>query len=263
MTYGDTSDFTLVEGVADLLSDPSPDLLALCNAVADRRPSLIVIDTLAMSFPGLEENSAEGMGRVVSVARRLTEHGAAVLLIHHDTKAEGSTPRGHSLLNGALDMALQLLKRDETGIIRGRLTKNRNGTCDIDLAFRIDTRDLGFDEDGDAVTLALAKELPRGTKPPLKRPTESEQAALSVLHELAGPRRSGVPLDDWKKKCVGGQKVSAADNIDSRKKTMRRVIEGLARKGQIEIRNECVYLQNACFDLDDFTDDDSPNSQSI
>jgi hypothetical protein len=259
MTYGEASDFTLVEGVADLLSESSPDLLALCHAVADKRPSLIIIDTLAMSFPGLEENSAEGMGRVVSVARRLTDHGAAVLLIHHDTKAEGSTPRGHSLLNGALDMALQLTKREQPGVIRGHLTKNRNGSCNLDIAFRIDTRELGFDEDGDAVVVALAKECSRGTNPPIKQMTDSELAALSELQELAGSHRSGVLFAEWKNKCIEGRKVSAADNIDSRKKTMKRVIEGLTRKGHIEVHNECVYLRSAYFDPEEFTDEDVPS----
>jgi predicted ATP-dependent serine protease len=119
LRHGDADDFTLVEGVSDLLAKGSPDFTALLAAVAEHKPSLIFIDTLAMAFPGLEENSAEDMGRVVALARRLTAHGAAVVLIHHDTKAGTPTPRGHSLLNGALDMALQLFARDETGIVRG------------------------------------------------------------------------------------------------------------------------------------------------
>lgn len=126
--HGEAPAFHLVEGVSDLLAKDSPDLAALMEEVESRKPRLIVIDTLAMAFPGLEENSAEAMGRVVSVARKLTEHGAAVVLIHHDTKAEGGTPGGHSLFNGALDVALHV-KRDDSGIIRGALTKNRNGAC--------------------------------------------------------------------------------------------------------------------------------------
>src|SRR3546814_13658964 len=110
-----------------------------------------------MAFPGLEESSAEAMGRFVAVARKLTEHGAAVILIHHDTKAEGQTPRGHSVLNGALDMALHLTK-SEDGIVRGKMTKNRNGTFDRDIAFRIETRSFGTDEAGDPITPPLAEE---------------------------------------------------------------------------------------------------------
>ena len=136
MAHGAAENFKLVGGVSNLLVAGSPDLLELRQAVKAHKPKLIVIDTLAMAFPGLEENSADAMGRVVAVARKLTEHGAAVILVHHDTKSEGGTPRGHSLLNGALDAALHV-KRDEQGIIRGKLTKNRNGSCDRDIAFRI------------------------------------------------------------------------------------------------------------------------------
>lgn len=59
---------------------------------------------------------------------------------------------GASLLNGALDVAIHV-KRDDFGIIRGRLTKNRNGTCERDIAFRIAIEDGGVDEDGDQITL--------------------------------------------------------------------------------------------------------------
>ena len=126
--HGDAEGFNLVGGVSNLFAKDSPDLKALRRAVKDQRPSLIVIDTLAMAFPGMDENSAEGMGRVVAVARALTKWGAAVILVHHGTKAEGNTPRGHSLFNGALDMALHLKAKDQNGIVRGHLTKNRNGS---------------------------------------------------------------------------------------------------------------------------------------
>lgn len=132
-TYGDAPEFQLVAGVSDLLAQESPDLVALLEAVKTQRPAMIFLDTLAMAFPGLEENSAEAMGRVVSVARKLTKWGAAVVMVHHDTKdGQQGLPRGHSLLNGALDVALHI-KRDDSGVVRGKLTKNRNGPCDKDL----------------------------------------------------------------------------------------------------------------------------------
>lgn len=44
--------------------------------------------------------------------------------------------------------------KDQHGIVRGRLTKNRNGSCDRDVAFRIATIETGEDEDGDPVFIA-------------------------------------------------------------------------------------------------------------
>jgi RecA-family ATPase len=106
--HGDAPGFYLVKGVSDLLAEKSGHLARLMAKVEALRPTLIILDTLAACFPGLEENSPEAMGRVVKVGRELTKYGAAVVLIHHDTKDKSGTPRGHSLLNGALDVTIHL-----------------------------------------------------------------------------------------------------------------------------------------------------------
>lgn len=246
LAHDDAPDFHLVEGVSNLLAAESPDLAALVAAVKERLPKLIVIDTLAMAFPGLEENSAEAMGRVVAVARKLTQWGAAVVLIHHDTKAEGSTPRGHSLLNGALDVALHV-KRDESGIIRGKLTKNRNGTCDRDIAFRIAVEDGGRDEDGDAITLPRCEELTDDLSEP--KMNASERAVVRSVEDLirdaqleaefsgeAAP--DSIPERELRDFCAsdGADKpghlvVSGAPNRDSRVKAYRRALDSLVGQG--------------------------------
>lgn len=238
LRHGDADDFTLVEGVSDLLAPESKDLKALYAAVEEQKPALLLIDTLAMAFPGLEENNADAMGRVVAVARKLASHGTAVVLIHHDTKAGTPTPRGHSLLNGALDVALQLFPRDESGIVRGKLTKNRNGSCDRDLAFRIATEAMGEDEDGDPITFALVDELAPGTAAPRQKLSPSERAALTILSDMQ--HLSGecpVSEADWRAKCIEGRTVSAADDPESRKRATRRALEGLTRKRAVSIRD--------------------------
>ena len=246
--HGDAPDFALVQGVSDLLAEDSPDLAALKDAIAERRPSLIFLDTLAMAFPGLEENTAEGMGRVVKVARELTQHGAAVVLIHHDTKAADMTPRGHSLLNGALDVALYLSPRDDAGITRGTLTKNRNGTCDREIAFRIETRELGRDEEGDPITAALVAE---ASGVPAKGPRlpASERAALDVLHEMArlqgveqADGRIAVREHDWRRECAERCEVSGSEKPNSRRKAINRAVAALARKRRILARDGWVSV---------------------
>ena len=237
--HGDAPDMLLVAGLADLLDDLVPDLDALQAAVADQRPSLIVIDTLAMAFPGLEENDARDMGRVVAVARSLTIHGAAVMLIHHGTKADGSTPRGHSVLNGALDAALQLQPGDD-GIIRGKLTKNKNGTCERDIAFRIEAETLATDEDGDAVTAAVAVELAPGTAARRERLSASEAAAHAILTEMLERDRAGVAEADWRERCKASRRVSGSDNPESQRKAITRAVRGLVEKRLIEIGDGIV-----------------------
>lgn len=243
LRHGDAGNFTLVEGVSDLLTKDSADFAALRRAVKEQKPSLIFIDTLAMAFPGLEENSADAMGRVVAIARKLASYGAAVFLIHHDTKAGTPTPRGHSLLNGALDVALQLFARDEQGIVRGKLSKNRNGACDRDIAFRIATESMGIDEDGDAITCALVDELASGAAKARPKLTASERAALKILTDMVKMSAGhSVAEDDWRAACIEARTVSASDDRESRRKATKRAFEGLARKSAVFLKDRTVLL---------------------
>ena len=254
-TYGDAPAFRLVEGVSNLLIDQSPDLAALLEAVEQQRPTLIVIDTLAMAFPALEENSAEGMGRVVAAARSLTKWGAAVVLIHHDTKdGQQGLPRGHSLLNGALDVALHI-KRDDNGVVKGRLTKNRNGPCDLEIAFTIGTIDAGQDEDGDAIRLPYAApcSFVESSGPKL---TASEKAVMGHFQELSG---DGFDADETELRevCIAGRSVSSVDDRANRRKAVNRALTGLIRKGAL-IYGEGVFRRPDAFSdmmaSDDFDD---------
>jgi hypothetical protein len=248
LRHGDAPNFRVVGGVSDLFSEDAPDLEALADAVAEQCPVLIVIDTLAMAFPGLEENDAKSMGRVVAVSRRLAQHGAAVVLIHHDTKAEGSTPRGHSILNGALDMALHV-RRDEDGTVRGKLTKNRNGTADRDIAFRIAVQQLGVDEDDDAITAALAEELiGSDAARPIKMPA-SQRHALAILMQMEGD--GAVSEEAWRDACIEGRNVSQAPERESRKRTFSNVRKSLFGKGLIVFRDGNVALANGSEDEDE------------
>ncbi len=69
--------------------------------------SLVVMDTLARSAVGVEENSATDMGKLIAgcdLIRR--ETGAAVWLIHHSNKL-GQRERGSSALTGAMDTIIK------------------------------------------------------------------------------------------------------------------------------------------------------------
>ena len=232
MEHGDTSDFLLMGGVSDLLTEGGPDLAALLDVIEKHRPDLVIVDTLAMAFPGLKENEADEMGRIVAVARKLSVHGAAVVLIHHDTKARDGTPRGHSVLNGALDVAVCLDPAKEDGIVRGHLTKNRNGPQTLKVAFRIETRDAGMDEDGDPIRLPVAVEVTSHIDARTKL-TPSEQAALDELLEMIQLSNDSVLIAQWQAQCELTRVVSIADKRASRTKAFARALKRLEKKGLI------------------------------
>jgi hypothetical protein len=146
-------------------------------------------------------------------------------------------------LNGALDMALQLFAQDEQGIVRGKMSKNRNGACDRDIAFRIGTERLGVDEDGDAITAALADELDASTVSTRPKLSPSERAALTILSDML--EMSGhypVAESEWRDACIEARTVSASDDRESRRKATKRAFEGLARKKAVRLRDGVATL---------------------
>lgn len=69
---------------------------------------LVVVDTVARSMPGGDENSAKDIGRLVDnadVIRRAS--GAAVLLVHHAGKDTSAGMRGNSALHGAVATVIE------------------------------------------------------------------------------------------------------------------------------------------------------------
>ena len=77
-THGDTDLLRIAVDTLDLqgdgVNDP-PDLARAIEAAEAIGAKLIVIDTLARAFPGLDENDGRGMGRAVRTLRRLCGPG--------------------------------------------------------------------------------------------------------------------------------------------------------------------------------------------
>ncbi len=155
----------------------------------------------------------------MAYVRRLAATGGAVILIHHDTKAATGTPRGHSTLNGALNMALQLTK-GEDGIIRGKLSKNRNGPCDLVIAFSTDSVLLAEATYGrkKPITAPMVRELAvvADTARALRLPRQPREAlntprgmAAEVTPEADGRRL--VAEDAWRAECDDRRVSPSAD----------------------------------------------------
>lgn len=83
--------------------DGSEGLEALVGRIAEvgKAPSLVIIDTLARSFNG-NENEQFDMGRFVTGVQHLQQLGAAVLAVHHTNSGEGRE-RGSTAFRAATD----------------------------------------------------------------------------------------------------------------------------------------------------------------
>jgi hypothetical protein len=82
--------------------------------VEEIQPVYVVVDTVARSMPGGDENGSIDMGALVAAADRIREVARCTVNLVHHTPREGSTPRGHSTLEGAVDTILLLERSGST-----------------------------------------------------------------------------------------------------------------------------------------------------
>lgn len=115
---------------------------------------LVVVDTLATTFEGGNENSSEDMGMYISNMKYIQHFGnTGVLIVHHSGKDQAAGARGHSSLRAATDTEIEVMseKKGERYYRTIRTRKQREGENDIVVKFGLAVVELGVDDDGDTI----------------------------------------------------------------------------------------------------------------
>lgn len=106
--------------------------------------SLIVVDTLARSIPGLNENDAIDMGRVIDACYELRDASpggrAVILLVHHHGKDATRGARGSSRLTNDIDFCFEISKQETEGggsFLRMEATKMKDSALPLAMDFRL------------------------------------------------------------------------------------------------------------------------------
>lgn len=108
------------------------DVESLIQRIKDRGVKFVVIDNLGLISGDADENSADMihvMGHLRLVAERTA---AAICTIHHERKSTGTggragdAVRGHSSIEAALDLALQVEREEHSNIVTIKSTKTRD-----------------------------------------------------------------------------------------------------------------------------------------
>src|SRR5439155_6514929 len=90
------------------------EVAAFIEAIGESMPEppvLVVIDTLARSMTGGDENGPKDMGQFIASIDRIRETtGAGVLVLHHTGWKETDRERGHTSLRAATDTVMLLKK---------------------------------------------------------------------------------------------------------------------------------------------------------
>jgi hypothetical protein len=103
---------------------------------------MVIIDTLNMACPNIEENSASEMSGVIRKAKLITEQlNSTVLIIHHSGKDESRGMRGSSSLKASMDTII-FVKKDSNGNFEWTLEKSKDSECGIRYGYRLETLEL-------------------------------------------------------------------------------------------------------------------------
>ena len=108
----------------NMLQDGDVSQLEATIATMPRPPALIVVDTMARSMTGGDENAARDVGLFVAAVDRLRNASDAAGLVVHHTGKDGEEERGSSSLRGAAD-AMFALKTDGANL-RLECTKQKD-----------------------------------------------------------------------------------------------------------------------------------------
>lgn len=115
--------------VDELTGDSDTSLLieAIHEDLGGVVPKLIVVDTLARSFVGKDENSATDMGLFVrNVDAIKARFDCTVLVVHHSGKDTSKGMRGSSALKGAVDSEFEIVRRKDTQQVALHVRKQKD-----------------------------------------------------------------------------------------------------------------------------------------
>lgn len=118
--------FVVIPRAVHLLEDY--DVSMLFNTIElQESVDLVIIDTLARSLVGGDENSAGDVGRAIAVCDRVRDMtGSATLIVHH-TDASGTKARGSTALPGASDTMIRMGKDTNQNVITITCPKMKDG----------------------------------------------------------------------------------------------------------------------------------------
>lgn len=225
------------------------------------RHVVVIFDTLATTWVGVDENDSAGLGAVIAQMNAMKAH-VTPILVHHPGKDASKGPRGHSSLFAAADTVYRV--QQDAGSINRTLTvdKQRDGECGVPYTFELERVNLGFDADGDARSTRVVRFTGSGQRQERKgvqqdrRVTLKGQPLLAYRALLAAVAASGVQRDtdtvsgrvkavglaDWREAFYEARGAKAREERNSANTAFNRVYPDLIANGQVCSENGWFWL---------------------
>lgn len=204
------------------------DALGLSRAIAALGPaSVIVIDTLAQTTPGGNENAAEDMGKALAHCKGLHRAtGATIVLVHHSGKDTSKGARGWSGLRAAADAELEVVRLGTARVVQ--VTKQKDGDDRGRWAFDLVEVPLDLDEDGDVVSscVVVEAEMPAAGGP-LKPLGKNETIVNAVVQEFAQAQTTGIEVAAVLAEAVRRMPAPSEGRRDTRRQMAKKALMAL------------------------------------
>ena len=206
---------------------------------------LIIFDTLNRSLDG-DENSARDMSNFVrGVTRLINELGTAVMVVHHPSKSGIGGARGHSALNGAVDVGLEIQNGGQTKFTLrcdAKPPKDDEPAAPLTIQSHIIdlSEEFGFDDEGQPITSLALEKADRAFSAMSNAP-----AAISLASQLDAALPSIIGEKTMSRaeilEILRGEGVQASDKTVNR--TLRRLLEVGKLRQPIKGSYQCIEVE--------------------
>lgn len=202
------------------------DALEVARSIG--RADVVIVDTWAQTTPGGNENSGEDMGKALAHCKGI--HRATkgvVILVHHAGKDATKGARGWSGLRAAADAELEVVR---SGDVRAmRLSKQKDGEDNTIWGFKLETVNIGMDEDDEIITSCVVREAePVLPGPQLVRKLGPVGHMVnSVIQEMAQAQTAGIEVEAVLDETIKRMPEPEKGKRDTRRQVARRALLGM------------------------------------
>ena len=233
---------------------------ALINAIrdqlpADASPVAVGLDTLNRSLAGSESND-EDMSAYVNAADAIREAFYCFVGIVHHCGIDGTRPRGHTSLTGAIDVQIAV-SRDTSDNIVATVEHMKDGPAGETLISRLEVVEMGLDSEGDLITscaVTAGEAAARGGAERKGKLPPAAQIALGALTEAiielgSVPAASNhiplgtkaVTIEQWRDYAYR-RGISNSDEPRARQQAFNRAGDALRKAARIGTWHPFVWL---------------------
>jgi hypothetical protein len=178
------------------------EIVASVQALGISKPALVIIDTLAQTLFGADENGA-GMNLFIANAQKLSRSlNCAVMAVHHVGHGDDSRPRGNSSLGGAEYAEIRAEAGSDKFVTYLEIGKLKDEADKERFKASLVRHVLGKDEEGEETSTLVVREVSVTKDKPTKKDKEADAPRVGKNQRLLfqtiadATKTSGVDLGD-------------------------------------------------------------------